>query len=312
MVSPLLTVERQEDPTHLGQSQLRRGLKASFSPDVFGLESTMTAEEKKQRHKLFALDIKSRCHLVFQHLFENFNGDVKAITRKLPSCVSAMIQCYEGDHNKCARKHICCRGGKSQNWFFQSYYLKHSGMAKLEFTDHDKAIIRDIIDLKLSVEGVNAMKLRTSTNKNESAHRSVSVSLPKNVNFSRNFQSRVHSTAHRLNLGQGESLLTKLEYVNAQPSKGGAVAKSISSIQRASRYHREYKSRPSVKERKKKSKDRQIKEYLKVKLFDKNKMHTYSKAQLHRKPNKNLPKRSKAPHKDHEYSMKPLSDLCDT
>ncbi len=83
LVSPLLTVTRQDDPTHLGQTQFRRCLKAVFSPNMFGDERTLSAEEKKIRHKLFSLDIKSRWHCVFEKLFSLYNGNVTAISKCL-------------------------------------------------------------------------------------------------------------------------------------------------------------------------------------------------------------------------------------
>ena len=304
LVDPLLTVARQDDPAHLGQTQFRRCLKTVFSPNMFGEESTLSAEEKKLRHKLFSLDIKSRCHCIFERLFSYYNGNVTAISKRLELCVENMLNCYSGNHSKCARSHVCCSGGKTNNWFCTSYYLKNLGISNLVLTRNDKALLTDIIDLKLSVEGVKSLHLHSNTNKNEAANRSVSVSLPKNVNFSRNFSARVHSTAHRINLGTGDSLIQKLEFVGAPISKGGAVAKSVAGMQVQSQYHKKYSKRKDVKKRCSKSKDNEIKEYLKVKLFKKNPIHTYAKAQLHRKPKSSLPEKCKAPSADHEYAKK--------
>ena len=306
VVDPLVDVKRQDDPIHLGQCQFRRANRAVFSQDMFGEAASIGAEEKKQRQKLFSLDVKSRCHLIFEELFKSFNGNVRSITKQLCKTSEVMLECYSGNHKRCRRAYVCCSGGVHTNWFLKSYYLRHIGIKELNMTDADKQILLDIIELKLSIEGINAMKTHTNTNKNEASHRAVSVSLPKNVNFSRNFKGRVHSTAHRLNAGAGNSLLTKLEFVGAPVSKGGAVAQSIVGIQKQSQYHKEYQSRATVKSRKAISKDRQINDYLKDKFTPKGPQHTYSKAQLYRKPKAIVPRRSDAPHADHEYSLRPL------
>jgi len=57
-------------------------------------------------------------------------------------------------------------------------------------TENDEQIVMEILKMKLSVEAMELLKLGTSTQKCEALNRSISVSLPKNVNFSKNVTGR--------------------------------------------------------------------------------------------------------------------------
>lgn len=69
----------------------------------------------------------------------------------------------------------------------------------------------------------------------QAIHRGLSVSLPKNVNYSRNARARASSTIHRLNHGAGDSLIKKLERVSSPIKKGRYVARTVKSFQMRSR-----------------------------------------------------------------------------
>ena len=64
-------------------------------------------------------------------------------------------------------------------------------------------LVVELLKMKLSLSAVEQMKLYTDTQKCEASNDSLSVSLPKNVNFSRTMPGRASSTIHRLNNGPG-------------------------------------------------------------------------------------------------------------
>jgi hypothetical protein len=83
----------------------------------------------------------------------------------------------------------------------------------LNMTESDKNILLEVLKMKLSCDVVQRLQLNTNTQKCEAVNRSISVSVPKNVNYSRNFEARVHSTIHRLNNRLGSSLKTKVKHL---------------------------------------------------------------------------------------------------
>ena len=86
-----------------------------------------------------------------------------------------------------------------------------------------------------------------NTNRNEELNQSLSASLPKNVNFSRNVTGRACAAIDRLNYGTGASLLRKLERNRAPIPRGGRVARVARQIQREALYHRTYMHRRAVR-----------------------------------------------------------------
>ena len=67
--------------------------------------------------------------------------------------------------------------------------------------DHDRSLLGEILKMRLSEETVKQTRFGTSTQKCESFNRSLSVSLPKNVNYGRNAIGRLSSAILRSNLG---------------------------------------------------------------------------------------------------------------
>lgn len=71
----------------------------------------------------------------------------------------------------------------------------------------DKLIMQELLKMKLSEEALMKMKFNHNTQKGESVNRALSVSLPKNMNFSRNLKGgRASSIIHTLNNGTAYSL----------------------------------------------------------------------------------------------------------
>ena len=127
--------------------------------------------------------------------------------------LEATMNCYAGDYSKCSRNSYACAGGVSNNWWNRSAFLGANRITCLCLEESDKQLIVEIVKMKLSASAIEELKLGTSTQKCEAVNRSLSVSLPKNNDFSRNVHGRLHSTIHRLNNGIAVSAEEKLEQV---------------------------------------------------------------------------------------------------
>lgn len=234
---PACNIQRQADTTHLGQSQFRHAMKASFSEGMFPAKS---AERRKEQHKMLSLDIRTRCHAVLSRMHQIYAGDIDKIAKKMPSVIQATVDCYSGDCGGCRYRAIVCGGGKTTGWWRKSPYLSHCGLNHLMTDDADRKLLASLLRLRLGVEALRLTRQNLSTNKNEAINRAFSASLPKNVNFGRNALARASSTIHRLNLGAGDSLIKKLDHVGAPITRGRYVAKTVKSLQTQSRYHISY------------------------------------------------------------------------
>ena len=272
---PGTMVERQADTTHLGQGMFRQTMRATFSKDMF---PGSTAEIRKEQKKILAHDMKRRCHAILQRM-RRLHTSMHKIAQEMPSVVSTTIDCYGGDCHGCRYQSIVCGGGKITSWWRRSPYLWNSGMRGLNMTEQDRATLRALLNVRLGVEALRLTKLHLDTNKNEAVNRALSVSLPKNVNYSRNVRARVSSTVHRLNYGAGDSLIKKLEKAGVPITRGRYVAGAMKQIQERSVYHLKYRRAKHVTQMKLYNRIRQMRAYLTAK-YTKRLRPGYKKGQL--------------------------------
>ena len=180
VLHPIWNVQRLADPTHLGQSQFRQCSRANFSREMF---PGRTREKQKEAQKVFSQDVKARCSLILKELMKKHAGDMTALRRCLPKVLESTLLCYSGDCSKCAQNSVICHGGVSNNWWNHSMFLASNKIRHLNMDASDKDLLLEILKMKLSTASVEQMKLYTDTQKCEAVNRSLSVSLPKNVNF---------------------------------------------------------------------------------------------------------------------------------
>ena len=110
-------------------------------------------------------------------------------------------------------------------------YLQPGRISHVNMTDRDRATLRNLINTRLGVRALEMTKLCMNTNRNEGLNRSISASLPKNVNFSCNVKGMACVATDRLNYGTGASLLRKLERNRAPITGGGRVARVARQLQ---------------------------------------------------------------------------------
>ena len=300
-IDPLWQVIRQADTTHLGQGQFRHTIKATFSKQMF---PGATTTEQKDQQKLLALDLKYRCTSIYKNLFKAHTGCMHKIAQQMPTVIEVTLDCYLGDCSNCKKQSVVCCGVKGKNWWNTSPYLRQLGCTRLNATEDDRKLLREVIKLKLGSASLKLMQNNTNTNKNESANRALSVSLPKNVHHSRTAKARALATVSRLNRGIGDSLVRSLEAVGSPISRRGRVAKAVRRMQLDSYYQRRYSKRKHVIAARLQRKARQMAEYFRAKK--RRALSDYRKGQLDPTPGPSQ-KRRQIDRPDHNYAEPPYT-----
>lgn len=242
---PDLTLIRQIDPTHLGKSQIRRCIAANFSEFMF--PRCRTREEHKNAQKIFAIDVKSRCSLIFKKIMEEECGNLPKIVKSLDKAVQATILCYSGDCSQCRHHALVCGGGEKTSWWKKSAYLGSHNITSLHMTENDKRLLKEILRMRLSDDALLDTVFNYNTQQCESFNFTLSKSAPKNVNYARNFEGRCASAVLRFNNSQGESLKQKLERLGVYLSP--TPAKALDKLSTDMRAHRKYAKIPNTKRR---------------------------------------------------------------
>ena len=135
--------------------------------------------------------------------------------------------------------------------------------------------------MKLSVAAVEQMKLYTDTQKCEAVNRALSVSLPKNVNFSATMEGRASSAIHRINNDPGTSSIKKCESAGIELST--RAKRALRSFDVEAEYSRDYATRSEVVKHKLIQHSNKIQEHSEYKRVTKTKSD-YRKGQLDASP----------------------------
>jgi hypothetical protein len=291
--------ERKADTTHQAQGLFRHVLKAKFSEGMFPGD---TKAKKKQQQQMLAHDMRYRCQWVHRETYKSTAGNMTAMHRKMPYAIDATIECYSGNCKNCRRHSVVCKGG-SKSWRAKSSFLTSCEATDLRPTENDKLVMRSLLNFYLGRKALDLMSTNCNTNRNEAVNRSISASLPKNVNFARNGPARALASVSRVNKGTGKAIIDSLEVVGSAITKGGGAAKAIHGLQKTSRYHKKRSQSCRAKSQRKKRTQTQMKAFLKAKA--ERLTADYCKGQLDPElelPAKLLRKRVKL---DHNYNEVP-------
>ena len=174
-------------------------MRVEFSSNMF--PGCYTREQKKDIQKILCKDIKARCSLVLKDLMKTHAGNMVFLKVHMPKVLEATLLCYSGDCSKCPRYSVVCSGGVTNSSWRRFIFLGSRCVSVLNMNDQDKFIMLEILKMRLSVAAVEQVRFYTETQKCEAVNRSFSVSLPKNVNYSRNLVGRASSVIHRINNG---------------------------------------------------------------------------------------------------------------
>ena len=159
-------------------------------------------------------------------------------------------------------------------------YLHAYGLTSFNIMARDRALLQELLLMKLGKEALILIRHNLNTNKNEGINRGISASLPKNVNFSRTAKGRLSSAVDRMNWGAGESLHRKLEACGSPVTRGGRVAVAVHGIQKTAEYDKERYKKSDVRYRKASQRFRAIRDHYRTKAERK----VYEKHQLDPKP----------------------------
>ncbi len=279
------SVMQMADTTHLGKSQSKHAMKAEFSAGMF---PGVTAQQPQFQQKTFALDIKNRGHIIFNEMHTKYAGNLKVISTQIPKVIDATVLCYAGDCSKCCRNSVVSSGGKQGNWWKKSLYLQSCpGLSRLNMTWNDRNILVDLLQIKLGGGSLQKIKHNTNTNKNEAINRGISASLPKNVNFSRNAKARAYSAIHRINKGQGKSVISLLNAVGCPIGQSSMVMDTLNQMQHVSEYNRCYYQMRKQKRAKIHRKTSQMRDYYEARRCKGVNLDPYIKGQLDPLPGPN-------------------------
>lgn len=236
-------VKHQQDVIHLHQAQTRAGHKAEFSAGMF---PGRTVEARKLLKNTFLRDLRIRSSKVLKALFKEFNGDVIKIADELYPTVICIVNCYNGDCKDCAaNKFSLCSGIEDDDdtwWAKSNTWMAYSSEApKFKMTDTDKNLVQLILEMTLSKDALEQLRLGISTQRTESYNRSLSASDPKIVTRTRNSIPRIHSAVHRVNNNIARSGEKKLKWFNISVNPKSRAMKSLFRIAKNREYNVKYR-----------------------------------------------------------------------
>ena len=154
---------------------------------------------------------------------------------QLPDIRRATVECYAGNCSRCPMDSLVCSGLSVGSWWLKSVYLSTHEITYLQMDENDKGLLETLLEMHLSEEAIKKVSSGTSTQKCEAFNRSTSATIRKEVNFSKNFEGRVHSAAQRINNTLGESLKEKLLFVTGTPLSSKTL-EALGQISKRSEY----------------------------------------------------------------------------
>lgn len=198
-------VKRQADTTHLAQTQKRKAKNTEWSGGLF--PGVTTKVKKNLCTNALATDLKNRSIAVLKLLHEKHGGDLGAIKQEAREAIKGIIRCYRGDCQDCPNLTTACAGEEgNNNWLVQSSLLQEHKVHFLEMTAKDVDLMTNILNMIFSEESLEKTQFLTTTQQNEAINRSISVSLPKNLKFSKNYAGRLACQVETWNQGPGQAV----------------------------------------------------------------------------------------------------------
>ena len=223
-----------------------------------------TKEVRKEQQQALALDLTDRSHEIFSPMWQGYAGNIEQInTRRMPEVISATIDCYAGDCSYCRKCGIACSGGERKSSWYKSFRLTTGVLhpRTLYISASDRALMRELLCIRLGEATLILLDKNANTCKNEAVNRSLTASLPKNVNFSRTSKGRMLATCHRVNEGIGNSFLRKLECLGAPVPRGSPPVRALRRVQKEETYRKAYREKAAVRKCSVNSKYRQHREH---------------------------------------------------
>ena len=218
--------EHYLDTRHLSEN-VRKQIKND--PKVIAIMPGSTKAEREKMGGRFSLDMTFRCTAERDQAGKLYKNNFQKVRSSLSYAVDAIVECYFGDHSLCEKYSYVCDGG-SKNWISKSSFLRPDFKVMDNSEDaHD--VIRKCVNLRLGPGVLNKTMLNTTSNKSESANKTIRRSVPRHTTFSAVFSGRCHSGVHASNHGAAESIAKLCDRVGCPIAKGSSVAKCLKSEQ---------------------------------------------------------------------------------
>ena len=91
-LNPKWKVERQADPTHIGQAQFHYCYNAHFNSGLF--PGAKTRDQRQEKQKALSQDIKARCSFILKEMIILHAGDMTTVGKQLPHVLNTTVSCY--------------------------------------------------------------------------------------------------------------------------------------------------------------------------------------------------------------------------
>lgn len=159
----------------------------------------------------------------------------------------------------CKDHSYVCEGIPDKHWAMD--FLPDEEGKCLYMTENDERLVRNIINIRFGRKSLEKTRFGTTTQKCEATNRGYRKSDPQNVTYHRNYATRVHSSAHRINHGPGESALLKCEGLGVPLPPNSRPVDQLQKEDNIYTFHRLRKREPRVKKARIQSVISNFKEY---------------------------------------------------
>ena len=228
-----------QDTIHLSQNLMHTAKKANWGEGMF---PGVTLKGKRNLcSQALATDIKNRSTAVLMTLHAKHAGKIEDIKKAAEGVVGAIILCYQGDCENCGERFITGCSGEGQ-WIRQSGVLQGQKIDNLYMNNEDVKVMKSLFNMTLGPQALEKTQFLYTTQANESFHRTLSVSLPKNIKFSQNLYGRLHCRIEVWNQGPGKAVLRQRDELCLPTSPG--LRNHLRKTQRRSAYKKAYRQSP--------------------------------------------------------------------
>ena len=211
-----------KDPSHVSRNMRKRISTASIAGRFFSTRkdgAQWNYQEKLECRKALALDVPKRVSLTLSNMRVYWRGNVEKMIANVDKVVDYMIECYNGNHDHCssapyAKLTGCTGPSKGKCWFNRSHILKAQGIVRLDLSQSNQKMLRSVINMKLSKEGLGYVGRGETSSRCESSNRAINKSYAKNRKFWRVGAGRVSSAVLRVNNGFLKSTMMKFAEMN--------------------------------------------------------------------------------------------------
>ena len=233
---PEIPVQPKYCTRHLTRNQEKLGHRIPWSPRMF---PGSTKAKKKKLQGRFVHDLSDRVNAEFNQAHKDLDGSVEKLNEKLPKIKEAIIDCYRGDHSSCdEHSYVCTEDKRWQRPYINTNKrLKEKAEFFREASTQDLEYLREMIDMRFGENAVELTSNNSNTNKCEASMKGIKKTLPKQLNFFRNYSPRAHIAVHGMNMGPGTSTREMCSAVGAPISESSAVAKATKAMDDKKQYH---------------------------------------------------------------------------